>query len=624
MEPGNGFSVSWAPSPRPLSYARPPGGRGRVGVEPRRAHSRAPKTGPRRLTRADIQRRRRRQNRWAWMPWLMGLGTLVLRLLTTANSPTDWDSAQYAVAAGHFDVTHGEPQPPGYWLYVEAGRGLHVLAGISTVQALVLVAALASALGVGFTAAAGRALGGWWVGVAAGALVATSPFVWFSGSTVATYSFDMLACAVMILLAWDARPDSFHGIAAVIALGLLSGFRQSVVADCALVALVAVVASTRSWGRLACTALAGAAATAAWFIPMAHSQPGGASAWLTASRSEASGAAALTSVLDHAAGGSTNIGTFAAYTAVALVPLAAVAILALLALGLRRLIGALFHREANCAPSPGGSQAARSFGWERPWYQGRTVILLLAIVPPVLIVSLVEFAKGGYLLAYLPAAVIALLLPIGALTRRLTDPGRSATIPLVLATLVVAVMVFVGAERFVSGAAVLPSQWIGSTASLWIDQPRYQAPYADTYAAIRSADRFDAELRALGPHVGPGQEVVFDTVDGGGNIYRNAGFELPGDRIALVSPHRLIDVEQHGSLDQPSALGQHGPQTLDAPVGGTVLLVASPAMPGLAALTAHLDALPVKSAGHIGGYLVWQVQTGVKILGVPVVAQTAG
>ena len=50
-------------------------------------------------------------------------------------------------------------------------------------------------------------------------------------------------------------------------------------------------------------------------------------------------------------------------------------------------------------------------GWRRPWYQGRTTILGAAIVPPVLLVALVQFAKGGYLLAYLPAAVIALLLP---------------------------------------------------------------------------------------------------------------------------------------------------------------------------------------------------------------------
>ena len=52
------------------------------------------------------------------------------------------------------------------------------------------------------------------------------------------------------------------------------------------------------------------------------------------------------------------------------------------------------------------------------------MILGAAIIPPVLVVTLIQFAKGGYLLAYLPAAVILLLLPLGALNRTST-PGRA-------------------------------------------------------------------------------------------------------------------------------------------------------------------------------------------------------
>ena len=64
--------------------------------------------------------------------------------------------------------------------------------------------------------------------------------------------------------------------------------------------------------------------------------------------------------------------------------------------------------------------------WRRPWYQSRTVILSAATVPPMAVVALVEFAKGGYLLAYLPGAVIALLLVPGALLRTGSsdNPGR--------------------------------------------------------------------------------------------------------------------------------------------------------------------------------------------------------
>ena len=124
------------------------------------------------------------------LPWAVALLTLVARLATAATGPTDWDSAQYASAVARFDVAHGRPQPPGYFLYVVAGRLLHAT-GAGTVFSLVLVTAVASAAAAGLTVVAGRDLGGRWVGLAAGVLIATSPFAWFSGSTVATYSFDL-------------------------------------------------------------------------------------------------------------------------------------------------------------------------------------------------------------------------------------------------------------------------------------------------------------------------------------------------------------------------------------------------------------------------------------------------
>ena len=54
------------------------------------------------------------------LPWAVAVATLVARLATAATGPTDWDSAQYASAVARFDVTHGRPQPPGYFLYVVA------------------------------------------------------------------------------------------------------------------------------------------------------------------------------------------------------------------------------------------------------------------------------------------------------------------------------------------------------------------------------------------------------------------------------------------------------------------------------------------------------------------------
>jgi len=544
-------------------------------------------------------------------PWLVGAATLVARLSTAARGPTDWDSAQYASAVGHFDVTHGLPQPPGYWLYVAVGRLVHETSGAGVIHSLVLLAALASAAGAGLTVVAGRELGGRWVGLAAGVVVATSPFAWFSGSIVATYSFDLLACATLLILAWRARPGSLHGVAAVVVLGLLAGFRPSIIQSFALLACVAVAGSTRRWRDLLLTMAAGAAAVVVWFVPMAFSQPGGVAAWLHATRLEADGAAQASSILDHAAGGTTNLGTFAAFTVVALAPLAVVALLSAAALGARALVGRGKVDQGTTGiesdPLPG---SASGEPWVRPWYQSRAAVLGAALVPAMALVALVQFAKGGYLLAYLPAAVIALLLVPGALVRPQTTGGRVAVGWTVVVTVAIVAVAALGTQRFLSGNGVLPDSAVSST-GLWLRQPRYQAPYLDTRSAIRTADAIDAAFADLGPQVRSNRDViVLDTPDGGASIYRNAGWELPADRIALITPGGLLYNEQHGALFYAA-----GTSVAVGPAG-SVVLVASPALSGLSSLVSQGEALPLGTPVPIGGYRVWKVAPGATLLGV--------
>jgi hypothetical protein len=564
-------------------------------------------------TRAELQRQARRHRASISMPAAVALVTLVLRLIAAANGPTDWDSAQYAAAVGHYDVTHGEPQPPGYWLFVQAGRVLHQVFGLGTIHSLVLVAAVASALASGLTAWAGRDLGGWWVGLAAGLVVATSPFAWFSGSIVATYSFDMLAAGLLIILAWLARPGSWHGMVAVGAIGLLAGFRQSIIQEFAILALIAVAGSTRRWGQFLLTLAVGVAGVAVWLVPMAVEQPGGVSAWIRATRIEAVGAEQATSVLDHAAGGPTNLGTFAGYTLMALGPLALLAVLGGLALLIQN--GGGRHRsERDRALSEGPVTPEAVDPWKRPWYQSRPAILVAAIIPPMLVVSLVEFAKGGYLLAYLPGAVIALLLPLGALNRRSEWSDRTSLPWLAVTSAGIVVVVALGAQRFVSGQGVLPERLLQTSGWLWLRQPRYQAPYADSRSAIRTADAADAALRGLAPLIRSRSDVVvFDLVDGGANIYRNAGWELPDDRTALIGPGQVVYNQLHGALYYATG------DTVSVGPSGSVLLVASPALPDLASLIATGQALPVSTLQPISGFQVWRVLPGTSVLGVRVV-----
>ncbi|MHB1710963.1 MAG: hypothetical protein ACYCV7_06120 [Acidimicrobiales bacterium] len=552
------------------------------------------------------------------VPWLVGIAALGMRVATAAQGPTDWDSAQYASAVNRFDVTHGLPQPPGYWLYIEAGRAVKAMTGLSGVHALVAVAAVASAVGAGLAVVAGRELGGRWMGAATGAIVATSPFVWFDGSIVATYSFDMLACSLMIILAWRARPGTWHGVCATGALGLLAGFRQSIIEAFALLAIVAVVASTRRWGRLVVTSAVGVASVAVWWIPMVLQQPGGASVWLRATRLEITGAEQVTSIFDTVSGGRLNLGTFAAYTVVALAPLAAAAVVAAVVLAARSAVRR--WREGIDAPEVPGcaGSAGCAVPRSRPWFQAKGAILAAAIIPPVAIVALVQFATGGYLLAYLPASVIALLLPLAALNRRIgrDGPPRRSPVWSALTSLAVVAIVVLGAQRFLSGNGVLPARWLRpTTGGVWLQQARYQAPYLDTRAAIVRADAVDSALAGLGALVDPNRDViVFDTLDGGANIYRNAGYALADIPIALIEPGHVLYNQFHHVLYYA-----RGSSVAAAP-SGSVYLVASPALPGLASLVTRGYALPVATPQPIGGYRVWRIHPGTSILGVSLVS----
>ena len=583
------------------------------------------------------------------IPWVIGVTTLVARLATAARGPTDWDSAQYAAAIARFDVTHGRPQPPGYWLYVVAGRIIHAI-GPGVIDSLVLVSAVASGVAAGLVVVAGRELGGRWVGLAAGIVVAASPFAWFSGSIVASYSFDLLIAPVLIILAWRARPHSWHGAAALAALGLAAGFRQSSLQIFGLLALVAVLGSIRRLREGITAAALGLAALAAWMVPMSVAQPGGLTTWVRACRIETLGAIRATSILDHASAGVTNVGTFAAYATVALAPLAVLTLLSAVALAVRYIVRRRRTRRSNrgdadrtrgpgqldgSVRSDGRMSTAHPAGapriWVRPWFQSRWAVLTAATAPAIAVVVLVQFAKGGYLLAILPGAVIALLLAPGELVspRQPPDPRpypslrlqpqRHLSTPwLILVSLAVLAVASIGADRFLQGTGVLPAAATTSTRLhwLWLTQARYQAPYADTRSAVHTADQIDTGLAHLSPLVHADRDVVvLDMIDGGASFYRNAGWELPRDRVALIAPGAVIYNQLQGSLYYASG------STLPVGVGGVVYLIAPPSLPGMAQLTKDGAASGIPLTTPIGDYRLWMIRPGASILGVRIVVE---
>jgi len=558
----------------------------------------------------------------------IGAATLVLRLVEGASGPTDWGAAQFVLGSFHFDVTHGAPSPPGYWLYVACGHALHVVTGLGTVRSLVLLAALASAAAAALTVVAGTLLVGRWVGIAAAALVASTSMSWFCGSIVSTYSFCALVGVLLVVLAHLARPGSGHGIAAVVVLGIGTGFMPWVLPMFALLALVALRASVRSPRELLVPVVAAFVSIAVWFVPMVWVQPGHVGSWLHAVRVELSVAAHASSFLYSGSAAATNLGVFGAYSILSLWQAIALAVAAGLVLSLARLVT---RRPAGDVSrriwSGTGSRPDlfRDSSWS-PWYQRSGVILAAAILPPLAIVTGGRFPAGGAVLSYLPSATVLLLWPLSRLIHHRVRALRHSGA--VVATIAVAVACVLNSEQFLERPGILPSSLTRTLSGLWISNPRYGAPYPDTAAAIAAADRTEGAVGSLGRLVDRRRDVLAFVADTSGlassdnasapnaaTCFRIAGLVLPFSRIAFVSSSSVRYLEHTGSLyyERSSRLEVGG--------GGHALFLVTPGSRVMAPLEGA--GLATSAGPDVAGFAVWNVMPGASLFGITVV-QTSG
>jgi len=535
---------------------------------------------------------------------VIGIVTLILRLSYAATGPTDSAGAQLVIGSGRFDVTHAAPPAPGSWLYVVVGHAIHAVTGLSAVHSLVLLAALASAGAAALTCVAGTALGGRFVGMAAAVLVASSPVAWFAGSTVSVDGFCTLVGALLVVLARRARPYRAHGIVAVVVLMLGAGVRLSMVPAFALLAAIAVVASVRTVGQLLATVAAGVASLAVWFVPVIVIQPGGLHAWLHAVHVQISGAVHSSSIFVAPTGGAlTNIGTFGGWSVVSLGPVVVVGLLALVALAGARIVTR--HPAGNIALRIWSTSPLPAHRIERPWYQHAGVILGAAVVPPVALVTLEQFAGGGDVLWYLAPVTVLMLVPVARLLRHRTPGVRYATG--VLATVFVAGIVAVNVQRFVAAPAILPASVARDHPGLWISEPRYQAPYSETAESIKAADRNDRSLEQLRSVANPTTDViVFISTPGGDALYRVLGEELPQFRAALVPPFRSLELDGLVYSENSETL-------LVGPGGEAVFLVTASETRALASV-----GRATRTTTSVAGFEVWRVKPGATVLGVTI------
>jgi hypothetical protein len=302
--------------------------------------------------------------------------TVVSRLPFTSRVLYNWDSVQYALGTENFNVAYHQPHPPGYILYVAAGRALNSLTANAN-QSFIIVSILASGLAVAALYLFALRAMGRRNAVYVALLLLLNPVFWFYGEITSTYAIE---CLMAIMIGWacfrvrDGEAHLAPWVGFLIAIA--AGIRQTT----ALLLLPLVVFSLRRAParRLLAAAVVLVALTLAWLLPLLH-YSGGLEAYLEATR-QMSRIDTWRWPVYGIAVGLRNVAALAAATGVGLHILVPIA------------VAFLFHFFPL---------ADRRADWER-WF------VFWWIAPAVLLYSL-HYGQPGYVLLYLP--VILLYLP---------------------------------------------------------------------------------------------------------------------------------------------------------------------------------------------------------------------
>ncbi len=209
----------------------------------------------------------------------LGICGAVAHLPFLRATPINWDSVQFELALSHFDLHAHQPHPPGYILYVLAGRALDSVLGNPSMS-LSLLSVLSSAVAVPLIVwlafcifrEASIALG-------AALLLLSSPLALYYGSVGLTYAPEMVFSIAIAGIAWKARGGDSVSTPALLGfcLGLAGGVRQTSLVVLLPICAWALWGATRSrW--LAFGATLGITCTL-WAVPLLIIS-GGPSAYL--------------------------------------------------------------------------------------------------------------------------------------------------------------------------------------------------------------------------------------------------------------------------------------------------------------------------------------------------------
>lgn len=328
--------------------------------------------------------------------------TLLSRLPFLSTVPFNGDSVHYLLAMERFDLAQARPHPPGYPLYVLAGKAARLIAG-DPHRALVLLSVLASVVAVWGVARLGAAMGSRAVGLWAGVLLAVNPMFWLHGELALPYAVEAAGAILVALAAWEChtRPGGRRAMVLALSFSLAGGFRPTVLPLLAPVFLFGL--ARLDWRDRALALGITGATVLAWLVPLV-ALSGGVGTNLDLARRQSEIAGGKTSLLAGAVDGWVdNLGLFATTLLAAvhlIIPLAVVAML---------------RRRPRCVSA-------------------RAALLWLWLAPATFTFSLIHFGQIGYSLLIVPPLLLLSLFAVEGAWPRQVASSRPA--PMLVACVV--------------------------------------------------------------------------------------------------------------------------------------------------------------------------------------------
>jgi hypothetical protein len=213
---------------------------------------------------------------------LLFVAAVALRIPFRSQFAYHWDSAQFALAVGEYNIQISQPHVPGFYLYVVLGRLMNLVVR-EPHAALVWLSVMAGAVLTAMGYLLATSMFGRKYGLGTGLILLTSPLCWFHSEVALTNIVDSALVVSFVFVCWRAIQygATWCRILALAALlAAVAGVRQQ--SAPVLIPLWLYVlwgfARPRGWKLLCASALA-VGLSLFWFVPTIESA-GGLAAYL--------------------------------------------------------------------------------------------------------------------------------------------------------------------------------------------------------------------------------------------------------------------------------------------------------------------------------------------------------